>query len=295
MSDSRDPQDDRVIHWLRESRPADEPSFDVDAAWSRFARNNDVSDVRRMRRIPVMWQAAAAVLVAVAGLGVWQLTRHTAPALVEQVAGNGQRREIRLADGSTVTLKGGSRLRYADRASNGPRDVYLDGEAFFDVHHDATHPFRVHARNGTIEDVGTRFNVRAYAPEATLEVAVAEGSVALGGTGPVLILSAGDVAVLEPSGRARRVSSASLDRYVGWMHGELVFDSRPLSAVALELERAYGRRIVIEDSALARRPVSAHLHGEDIRGALDAIVLALGATYDQRDSTFLIHAPRTSR
>ena len=280
--------DDKIIEWLK-SRKEDQPGFNVDAAWSRFEAANDLTDVRPLRRRPhpIIWSIAAAAVIGAVSLGVWQYAaRSQSSRVIEQVAVNGEQKTIQLGDGSSVTLKGGSRLRY----DAGNRNVVLEGEAFFDVKHDAARPFRVHAGRGVVEDVGTKFNVRAYSP--TIEVAVAEGSVTLAAdkrTGPSLALTAGQVAVLDSAGGPRRVEQ-SIDQLLGWTVGDLVLENVPLRDAALELERTYGGHVVIRDSALARRTVSARLHRETIQRALDAIVIALGAAYDQQDSTFVIHS-----
>src|SRR4051812_8531073 len=182
-------------------------------------------------------------------MGVWRyaVTRQSSGMLEEVAAANGEQKTIQLGDGSSATLKGGSRLLYSARG----RDVALEGEAFFDVKHDATHPFRVHARQGIIEDVGTKFTVRAYS--RTIEVAVAEGSVTLANdktASSPLALTAGQVAVLDSTGGPRRVEQ-SIDRLVGWTAGDLVLDDVTLRDAALELERIYGGHVVIRDSALA--------------------------------------------
>ena len=281
--------DDKITEWVKSQKDG-EPRFNVDAAWSRFQAANDIADVRPLRRGPrrIVWSIAAAVIITVVGVGVWQSAGTRQSKMLEQVAANGERRLIQLGDGSSATLNGGSRLRY----SAGNRDVFLEGEAFFDVRHNAARPFRVHARQGVIEDVGTKFNVRAYSP--TIEVAVAEGSVTLAGdktTSSPLALAAGQVAVLDSTGATRRLEQ-SIEAYIGWTVGDLVLENVTLRDAALELERTYGGHVVVRDSALARRTVSARLRRETIQRALDAIVIALGAAYDQQDSTFVIH-PRT--
>jgi transmembrane sensor len=278
--------DEKIINWLK-SRKDDEPAFDVDAAWSRFAAGNDLTDVRPLRRgrRSMIWGIAAASLLAVAALSVWRYGGSS-----EQVTANGERKTIQLGDGSSVTLNGGSRVRYNARQ----RDLFLEGEAFFDVKHDATRPFRVHARHGVITDVGTKFSVRAYS--STIEVAVAEGSVTLAGeksTSAPLALTAGQAAILDSTGALRRLDE-SIGRLIGWTESELVLENATLRDVALELERTYGGHVVVPDSALARRTVSARLRRETIQRALDAIVIALGVAYDQHDSTFVIH-PRTPK
>ena len=285
--------DEKVEAWVK-LRKDGEPDFNVDAAWWRFAAANDLTDVRPLRRgpRPMVWSiaaAAAVIIVAAVGVGVWRYVGTSQPSrMIEHVAANGERKTIQLDDGSSATLNGGSRLREA----GGQRDVFLEGEAFFDVKHDSARPFRVHAGQGVIEDVGTKFNVRAYSP--SVEVAVAEGSVTLAGdktTSSPLPLTAGQTAVLDSTGVPRRLGQ-SIEHFIGWTVGDLVLENVTLRDAALELERAYGGRVVVRDSALARRTVSARLRRETIQGALDAIVIALGAAYDRQDSIFVIH-PRT--
>jgi len=259
-----------------------------------------------------MWRVAAAVLVlAAAGAVWWRLAPNRSAQMVVAATANGERRTIPLGDGSSALLNGGSRLRYA---KSGGRDVYLEGEAFFEVRHDPRRPFRVYAGGGVVQDVGTTFNVRAY--EMGVEVAVSSGSVTLAaeqhgrcGTdngrsvvgndcwprraATALTLTAGQTAVLEASGAVRRIEQP-VDRLTGWVTGDLVLNDVTLTQAALELERAFGARVMVADPTLATRRVSARFHRETIVRALDAVVVALGATYERRDSTFIIR-PRTAR
>src|SRR4029078_4850819 len=83
--------------------------------------------------------------------------------------GVGERLTIRLADSSVVTIGPVSTIRYSADAN--ARSVALDGIADFNVVHDATRPFRVHAKNAVVTDVGTEFVVRAYAADSGVGVA----------------------------------------------------------------------------------------------------------------------------
>ena len=78
-----------------------------------------------------------------------------------------------------VTLNAGSRLRWRADYGARTREVQLEGEGYFEVRHDGARPFRVHAPGAVAEDLGTRFTVRAYPEGSGVEVAVAEGRVAL--------------------------------------------------------------------------------------------------------------------
>jgi transmembrane sensor len=210
--------------------------------------------------------------------------------MVERLAANGQRSTITLDEGTRITLNGGSRLRYTDGSAARDRDVYLDGEAFFEVTHNPSRVFRVHAGRGVIEDAGTRFNIRAYSGAPTVEVVVTDGSVTFArDSSPArpLQLNRGEAATLGESGPPAKVAVASIDRYIGWTTGSLVFDNTTLRDAAAELEHRYGVRIDV-DPRLATRSVTARFHGESVDQVLDAITVALGARYERDDSTYSI-------
>src|SRR5262249_12953547 len=110
---------------------------------------------------------------------------------------------ITLASGIRVILGPESRLRIPERRDSTVHDVYLEGEAFFDVVHDEKRPFRVHTRLGTAEDPGTSFAVTAYPDAANVTVVVSSGEVALRravDSPSLATLSAGDVARIDSAG-----------------------------------------------------------------------------------------------
>jgi ferric-dicitrate binding protein FerR (iron transport regulator) len=282
-----------------------EPQWNADAAWARFSeRGKAPAPVRAIpvQRIatPALWRIAAVLVVAVGLPAAWLATRRSAATATlpmrEIFTLNGQRTTVTLDDGSRVSLNGASHLRYAASFGKTNRDVYLDGEAYFDVVHDAARPFRVHARAALAEDLGTRFTVSAYAEQASVEVAVAQGRVALGrdsvAGARTVQLAAGDVGTLPDSGAPTVAHVASLDRYVGWAAGSLVLDGVTLRRAVLELQRWYDVDITITDSTLARRPVVARFHGESAGQAIEALALALGAHVERRGEAYVLSPSR---
>lgn len=127
----------------------------------------------RGRRRRLGWALAAGVAACTLLAGSWTLLQPKVP-LYQYASAVGEQRSIALADGSMVTLAPASYI--AVRFSAGVRDIELrDGEATFDVAHDSSRPFRVHAGDNTVQAVGTRFTVNRL-PSGTL-VAVSEGKV----------------------------------------------------------------------------------------------------------------------
>jgi len=292
-----------AIARLKSGEHADAVAWDANAAWTRFSeRRNLDSTTTPPRVLPIQWRRSAnvwriaAILLVVVGLSAVWKTRGNGPfasrATQEVFTLNGQRTTVTLDDGTRVSLNGGSRLRFDAPFGRQNRDVHLDGEAYFEVSHDAARPFRVHAGNAVAQDLGTRFTVSAYPDQSSVEVAVAEGLVALSrdsaSGAQVVQLAAGSIGTLSSSGMPTVALAPSLDRYLAWTTGALVLDGVTLRRAVGELERWYDVDITISDSTLAARPVTARFHGESVQQALDAISLALGAHIERRGAVFVI-------
>ena len=89
----------------------------------------------------------------------------------------GEREAVTLVDGTRVTLAPTSRLQLPADYGQAGREMTLEGEALFEVMHNAAHPFRVRSGRVVTEDIGTRFAVRAWDNGAAVQVAVVEGRV----------------------------------------------------------------------------------------------------------------------
>src|SRR5438477_10072753 len=246
------------------------PESSVDAAWANAQRALEVPRrPRRSRRLLSVALAAAAVVVAlIGGRGVLRRT----PQWREYATTAAQRMVVRLQDGTQVTLAPKSRVRYAADYGRARRELYLDGEAYFQVTPDSQRPLRVHTAASVTEDLGTAFVVRAYDQTAT-EVVVAEGRVALWradttaaarARGPrpdappsALVLGVRDLGRLDPSGVVTLRRRVDVGRYLAWTRGVLTFDGTPLGDVVLTLGRWYNVEIRLADSTVAARRLTA--------------------------------------
>lgn len=243
--------------------------------------------------------AAAAVLLA-GGLLVRQVLRPSgAGAPVAAAASTwrtaiGQRDSVVLPDGTHVLLGPGSVLALGGNFAR-ERDVTLTGEALFSVTHDAARPFRVHAGGALIEDVGTRFDVRADERDRT-RVVVVEGAVAVAAAdSPArrLVLRAGSAATLAPGGRVTPEQSPDPARELAWTQGELVFRGAPVSEVAASLRRWYGIELRVADPALQRRHLTTSFGSESRDRVLQDIALALGARLEMHGDTAVLISPES--
>jgi transmembrane sensor len=286
------------------------PRWNEDAAWARLAAELQAPPRRRwvIPLAPIPWLRAAAAVVLLAGsaLVAVRLGRHQSPAapMREVATLRAQRAQLRLQDGTQVTLGVDSRLRYSqafvpplhtvERGSGGEdaptRDVYLEGEAYFEVAHDALRPFRVHAGNAVTRVLGTRFDVRAYAEDRGVRVVVAEGRVALGrDTVPDVVLGRGDLAQLKEGAAPVVRHDTDVESALAWVDGRLVFADTPLSDVVLRVSRWYDVDVRLGDSSLANIPYSMALHGDESpESVLRVIAAAVGARLERRGTAYTI-------
>lgn len=244
---------------------------------------------RRSARLPYFaWSLAAAAVVVIA-VGVVRSREESPAAPARTVAtSTGQLDSLRLADGTRVVLGPASAIDVDGAFGATRREVRLRGTAFFAVAHDARRPFTVRAGDAVITDIGTAFSVRADDADG-VEVAVTEGVVRLQADDAAGVeLSAGDRGTLQPSGAllVQRAGVSADDS--AWTRGRLVFRETPLARVRTDLRRWFGVELVVADSALAQRHLTASFQHDSRRQVLDVIALALGATYTMRGDTALL-------
>lgn len=301
-----DPARGEVLQQIHAShRDGANEQWDVDAAWAKFATRTRhaprrvLPSSRRWYATPLARIAAALLLVA-GGYATLQTLGPSRPdgrdrPDAELVAPNGQRVTAALGDGSRVVLNAGSRLRYSRFIASRARDVYLEGEAYFEVTHDAKRPFRVHANGGVAHDLGTRFTVRAYPEMTQVDVAVTEGRVSLrrdheAATDSV-VLAQGQLGRLSTFQQHPVVlSDVDLAAYTGWTTGTLVLENVTLGDAIPQLERHFDVDFVVPDSSLAARRIYVRFHDETAQQALDALSLALGVRYERSGRLVTLHS-----
>jgi len=162
----------------------------------------------------------------------------------------GEHVTISLPDRSTVELNSRSRIR-VDYSRQQRRIEILQGEAFFSVAPEPSHPFTVIAGNSSVRVLGTAFG--AYLSAAGMRVTVAQGSVQVAHShdADTAVLKAGQVAdVGSTFTSVRTVPDAEIARLLAWRSGRLTFENEPLGDVARELSRYTNAELVIADQAL---------------------------------------------
>ncbi len=239
------------------------------------------------RAWPLIGAFAAGVCAAL-GVAITRARLATPPSETlsrEYATRAGQRETVRLADGTQFTLAPASRLRVPVYYGTRGRDVYLDGEAYFAVRHDAARPFRVHAGGVLAQDLGTAFVMRSYAGEAAVRVVVAEGRVSLGDTAARqqqrLVLPRGTLGEVDRAGVTHVTPGVNPDNYVAWTRGELRFSGTPLRDVLAELGRWYDLDVRVDDVVLGQRPVIASFPDEPSDDVFTSLAAGFGVRWQR--------------
>lgn len=219
---------------------------------------------------PRRWRRRAALAASLAMVALTLGLYAQGPALyADHSTGTGERREILLADGSQVWLNSGTALSVD--FSDARRDIRLHrGEALFAVANDSERPFVVHAAEGEVRAVGTRFDVDLRGRQ--VEVRVSEGVVQVDSAGaPPARLTIGQGLHYQQGqapGAMREVDLRSAD---AWQRGKLIFNRQPLGEVLGELERYLPGKLYLTDDALRALLVSGVFELDDPQGMLDTL------------------------
>lgn len=140
----------------------------------------------------------------------------------ELIVPKGGEYTLTLSDGTKVWLNSQSKLKYPVAFNDTNREVYLEGEAYFEVTKDPHHPFHVNAKDRvTIEVLGTSFNVRSYPDENKVETVLEEGSIRMSKGKEKVTLSPGYKAVYQPE-KGIETTSVNTELYTAWRHGQYI-------------------------------------------------------------------------
>lgn len=208
--------------------------------------------------------------------------------LAEYSAPEHQTLNVTLDDGSLVRLAGGSRLRVWDREET--REVSLEGRAFFAVTRNESMPFVVHTDPGDVRVLGTRFEVAEE--EAGIRTVVLEGRVALSNAEGSVDVPAGSMARMWEGEVPEAETVENPWSLLDWPDGILVFQETPLSQVAEEVSRHFGQTLLLSDSEIGTRRITAWFQGETFSEVTEAICMVLYAACT-RDGSIVTVGPRT--
>jgi transmembrane sensor len=299
--------------WLASSHNNLYKQIDSDKAWNDLQNRINIQDKKIRKSVwSEIIRVAAVFLIALflGGLGYYLFDKsrelNTAPLYVEYVSPLGSRSFVNLADGSKVWLNAGSTLKYQNSFGINNRELLLTGEAFFEVKKNKDLPFVVKTSEIDVIALGTKFNVKAYTEEKTIETTLIEGSVKLESNSVKLA----DNLVLKPNDKAvftkknqilelipnqqqnidqvqvQRVKpkleifqSVEPEPIISWKDQRWVINNEKLGNLAVKLERRYDVNFIFDNEVLKEYAFRGTLEDETLEQILEAIKLSAPVKY----------------
>jgi transmembrane sensor len=236
----------------------------------------------------------------------------------EIVTKNGSRTKIQLPDGSTVTLNSSSKLTYSnENFGTSKREVFLTGEAYFDVTKNPSAPFIVHTNNMDVKVLGTAFNVKCYPGERTTETSLIHGSVEvmikdrneklmLKPNEKLVINNNNDISEDDPNSTALAYGKSTPKPIIeisqlsvfpntrtivetSWVENKLTFKNEKLEEIAAKMERWYNVTIIIKNKKLKNEILTGTFEKETIHQAIKALQVTSSFNYAVSNDTIILN------
>ena len=196
---------------------------------------------------------------------------------------------ITLRDGSVVRLNHDSELVVSENYLDGTREVLLNGEAYFEIEHDAEQPFIIHSNQSSVEVLGTAFNVRSHKNSDNVQVAVVDGKVSFANKTVEekrlsVVLSKGQYGYLDLKQHTIAVDNIAVENYLSWKSGRLVFEELSLFQVCTQLYRLYQVECNYENKEIKNLQFTANFSNDSIEKTLSVISLTLKLDYRKSEN-----------
>lgn len=264
---------------------------DVDAAWTKLnitkkiaievVDNQDVKSIFKLNWVDNFLKIAAVLVVL---FGLWFIVDKQFITPQNDVltfnSGNQSTEKI-LSDGTKILLSKNSTITYPNSFESDTREVNLTGEAFFDVHHDAVHPFIIHTQGTDVRVLGTSFKISAY--DAQVQVVVKTGKVQFSKNNSIVFLTKGQKGeILANANIIIKSEIAEVEPSVKDKVNSFVFNKMSLDEVAQTLSQRFGRTIKFSQDNIKKCKLTATFENENLENIIDVIAETFNLKVDNQ-------------
>ncbi len=248
----------------------------------------------------VLWRSVSAIAAALAIFFTiylqWPVLRN-AMFPVQLTALNvpqNQKQQIVLADGSKIWVNGGSELKYPKTFDGKTREVYLSGEAYFDIEHDAAKPFIIHTGKVVTTVLGTAFNIKEDKNLHTVVVTVTRGKVSVANGNKMLgTITPNQQISFNTVSDQHLQTAVDASQAIAWQQTEIHFEDITFADAAMQLQQRFKVKINFANDKLKNcRFTGTALKGEKLEKILKVICAFNNATYvTNKDGSINISGP----
>jgi transmembrane sensor len=260
----------------------------------RSKLNRELRQIKKSNKVVFLqnrnW-AIAASLIVLMGLSCFFYLSSEQIMNKQYTTKSGERAKVVLSDGTQIWLNAGSKLKYPAAFKGDTREVYLTGEAFFDVAKDKKHPFIIHTDKMDTKVLGTSFNVQAYPDHATQEVSVLTGRVNVKSTVTeenVYVTPGQKVVFKSKCNKLKAFTDIPMNSISLWRKNIIVFEDSPLPEVIATINRNYNVNVQIENKNLNNLKISAYFKELPVDQVLALVCNIINADYKQESGGYII-------
>lgn len=287
---------DELIDGIELHSPRPPKEHSAEKSFSRLmARiqpdNNSINIFRQRANRYRIWMAAATVAMLIAMSGwLYNIVSDSEPAFIVASNNTGIVQKVTLPDGTIINLNTCSRLTYPESFSGKSREVFLDGEAYFDVAHDKRHPFIVRAGELKIRVLGTKFNVNASTLVPQITATLIEGSIeAVTGKKNILMKPNQQLKYDTSSGRVSLTELTNASREIRWTQNVWVLSDTPLLDICQRLEQQFNIKIIIMNDELIGKSFTGEFYtNESLESILKTMQISTPFEYEYKEKNIIL-------
>jgi ferric-dicitrate binding protein FerR (iron transport regulator) len=208
---------------------------------------NDKQNLAKTRRLIIWRSIAAAVMLALISTGTVLIVKHSTKSVILETLASKQL--FILPDSTAVWLNKNSTLSYNSEFNNEAREVKLNGEAYFEVKHNAAKPFIIKSNQTYTKVLGTKFYVRGYESDTAVIVSVVQGKVQFGRKNSEkesLILTKNCAGTFLKNSKGLQKTISENPNALAWQTNKMVFLNNKLTYVIAQLEEYYNIKIDVK-------------------------------------------------
>jgi transmembrane sensor len=252
--------------------------------WNRIEKNKTQSKPKTKYLYTTIGIAAALFIGLFIGFYINSLQPKSEPVYYSAHSPKGSVSEMILPDGTVIFLNADSRIRYTMEGENGVREVFLTGEAWFDVAKNLKKDFIVHTPFYKVKVTGTQFNIKAYEGDNEVITTLEEGQVIIQSSENIklaedIVLKPGEQAVLSKSSKEFIIRNVNTKWFTSWKDNKLIFINTSLRELVVLLERRYGVEIEVINKDILDFHFDGTIKNESIIEIMEIMKKALPIDY----------------
>ncbi len=274
---------------LQKASSSEKTSPDMEKLFAKFwvkVNRAKILNKSNVAFLPAFLKFAAVLVFGLfIGLYITSIRTKQEPVYYAAHSPRGSVSEMMLPDGSIIFLNSDSRIKYSIEGEKGIREVFLNGEAWFQVEKNTKKPFVVHTPYYDVNVTGTRFNVKAYDTDNEITTTLEEGEVVINSSINFKLafsptLNPGEQLVFNKYSKKMTIKTVNTKWFTSWKDNKLIFINLSLKDLIVLLERKYGVDIEVKNKAILDYHYDGTIKNESILEVLEIIKKTLPVSYE---------------